>query len=460
VNDNHHELQDIWLRIAAELRRAVPAEIYDIWLAPLELVELDGDVVVVRAPAELREWIADRFARVLQASAAAVMGPEATVDVRTGDVRHGRPTVSRRASAAAEASVGPPERDTLNPRYTFLQFVIGASNHFAHAAGLAVAELPAQAYNPLYITGPPGVGKTHLLHAIGNYVRAQDPGLTVRYTTVETFTNQFVAALADGSIERFKGRLRHNDVLLVDDVQELASKLRTQEEFFHTFDALHEAGSQIVVTADRLPGELAALDERLRERLGSGLVTTVAPPDPSTRLTALRKRVQLDAIDAPDDRVLDLLVDRAPANLRALEGALIRIVAFASLTGRPLDLALAATVLDDLYPVTVHSPGAGARPTIQRVQELTAQAFGLTPDELVSAGRAPRVAWPRQVAMFLARQHTGSTLPAIGRGFGGRNHTTVLHACRRAAERLETDPEARAVVDELVQRLSGSSRRD
>jgi chromosomal replication initiator protein len=189
-------------------------------------------------------------------------------------------------------------------------------------------------------------------------------------------------------------------------------------------------------------------------------VTTVAPPDPSTRLTVLRKRVQLDAIDAPDDRVLDLLVDRAPANLRALEGALIRIVAFASLTGRPLDLALAATVLDDLYPVTVHSPGAGARPTIERVQELTAQAFGLTPDELVSAGRAPRVAWPRQVAMFLARQHTGSTLPAIGRGFGGRNHTTVLHACRRAAERLETDPEARAVVDELVQRLSESSRRD
>ena len=457
--------EQIWPRIDAELRDAVPAEMYDIWLAPLELVEIDGYAVVVRAPPELRGWIADRFARVLQAAAAAVIGPHATVDVAAGELRRARPVVSQRGPRAAHARPSaaepkPLEPDTLNPKYEFGQFVIGDSNRFAHAAALAVAELPGQAYNPLYVAGPPGVGKTHLLHAIGNYVRAHDPALTVRYTTVETFTNQFIGALAAGSIDRFKGRFRHNDVLLIDDVQELASKTRTEEEFFHTFDALHEAGAQIVLTADRLPGELQFADERLRERFDSGLVTTIAPPDPATRLAVLRKRVQLDGVALEDDRVLDLVVERVPSNMRALEGALIRIVAFASLTGRTLDGELARTVLDDLYPVTVHRPGSGPRPTIERVQELTAEAFGLTAAELVSPARAARFAWPRQVAMYLAREVTGSTLPVIGQRFGGRNHTTVLHACRRTAQRMAADLETRATIEDLTKRLRESGRRD
>jgi chromosomal replication initiator protein len=453
--------EDIWTRIAAELRQAVPADMYDIWLAPLELVERDGDTVVVSAPAELRGWIADRFARVLQAAAAAVIGPQATVDVLAGDVRRERPSASAtrgRRPAGEAQSAETPEPDTLNPKYTFDQFVIGDANRFAHAAALTVAELPGQAYNPLYITGTPGVGKTHLLHAIGNYARTHDPTLTVRYTTIETFTNQFVAALTGGSVERFKGRFRHNDVLLVDDVQAIAAKARTEEELFHTFDALHQAGAQIVLTSDRMPGDLEAVQERLRERFGAGLVTAIAPPDLPTRLTVLRKRVQLDGVELADEGVLDLLAERVPTNMRALEGALIRIVAFASLTGRVLDRPLAQTVLDDLYPVTVHTPGTGPGPTIERIQELTAEAFGLTAQELVSPARAARVAWPRQVAMYLAREHTGSTLPAIGRRFGGRNHTTVLHACRRTTERLASDPEARAVVAQLAGRLSDSGR--
>ena len=278
-----------------------------------------------------------------------------------------------------------------------------------------MAELPGHAYNPLFIYGPPGVGKTHLLHSIGNYVLAYGGGLSVRYTTVETFTNQFLAALHGKDMDRFKGRYRHADVLLIDDIQFLASKAKTEEEFFHTFNALHDLGSQLVLTSDRLPRDLSALEDRLRERFEAGLVTAIEPPDLTTRVAVLRKRAQHDGVALADDGVLPLLADRAPHSVRALEGALIRVVAYASLTGRPLTSALAAKVLDDLYPVR---PGqAGGRPaplTVEAIQEITADAFGLTREELLSPSRAARLAWPRQVAMYLAREHTGETLPAIG----------------------------------------------
>jgi chromosomal replication initiator protein len=276
----------------------------------------------------------------------------------------------------------------------------------------------------------------------------------VRYTTVETFTNQFVAALQHGDIERFKGRYRHYDVLLIDDIQFLASKARTEEEFFHTFNALHDMGSQLVLTSDRLPRDLDALEDRLRERFEAGLVTAIAPPDLPTRLAVLRKRVDHDGVDLADDAVLDVLAARVPHNVRALEGALIRVVAYSSLTGRDITPALAGEVIDDLYPAAwSRAAGTADRPSIEAIQELTAEAFGLTRSELLSAGRSARLTWPRQLAMYLAREHTGETLPSIGASFGGRNHTTVLHACRRTAERLAADPEAFEVVRGLTERL-------
>jgi chromosomal replication initiator protein len=465
----------IWSRVQDELRGTVPPDMYDMWLAPLRPVRIDdGPVILVDAPRHLRCWVAERFARSLARAAATALGPQATVEVRGEDTASSTPGAGAGTHpAAAEGAGVDGPGEPMNPKYTFDQFVIGNANRFAHAAALAVAELPGQAYNPLFVYGPPGVGKTHLLHSIGNYVRAYGGGLTVRYVTVEAFTNQFVAAARGGAIERFKGRYRQNDVLLVDDVQFLAAKARTEEEFFHTFDALYGAGAQLVLTCDRMPRDLEAVAERLRERFEAGLVTAIRPPDLATRLTVLRKRVQHDRIAIDDEEVLRVVAERVTTNVRALEGALIRVVAFASLTRRPLSPALAAEVLDDLYParhprageagVRGTVPGAAganagdphAPPTIERIQAVCADSFGVTVGDLLSHSRRPHLAWPRQVAMYLAREHTAATLPAIGRSFGGRNHTTVLHACRRAVERLATDPEALEVIRRLNERLAG-----
>jgi chromosomal replication initiator protein len=304
------------------------------------------------------------------------------------------------------------------------------------------------------------VGKTHLLHSIGNYVQLYGGGMRVRYTTIERFTNEFIAALQDKSIDAFKGRYRQNDLLLIDDVQFLASKAKTEEEFFHTFNALYETGSQMVLTCDRLPRDLGALEDRLRERFEAGLLTDILPPDEATRVTVLRKRVQHDGVEIADDAVLELLADRIPTNIRQLEGALIRVVAFASLTGRPLSTELAEEVLAGLYPETRGSRrggiGSAAPITVERIQDIVCDTFGVSRDELLSSSRAARLAWPRQVAMYLARENTDATLPSIGRSFGGRNHTTVMHACRRTADRIAGDPEAYEAVRSLTTRLRGT----
>jgi chromosomal replication initiator protein len=427
----------------------VPDSTFEIWLAPLEPRTVLGDTLVLAAPDEIRSWVADRFAGVLHTCAAEVLGPQVVVDVVA-------PGAALEEYAPAGGSHDGPDpacgESDFHPKLTFDQFVIGASNRFAHAAALAVAELPGQAYNPLFLYGAPGLGKTHLLHAIGNYVQTHGGGLRVRSTTAERFTNEFVAALQTRDIEGFKARFRETDVLLIDDVQFLQRKAKTEEEFFHTFNALYETGSQLVLTCDRLPADMAALEERLLERFQAGLVAELQPPDFATRLAILRKRVQHDAIALDDDSALHAIAHRITANARTLEGALIRVVAYHSLTGRTIDAALADEVLCGLYPTACPPPAAA--PTIARVQELACEAFDVSRDELLSGGRTARLAWARQVAMYLAREHTGATLPAIGASFGGRNHTTVMYACRRAGEKIAEDPAAQALVHELERRLA------
>ncbi len=306
------------------------------------------------------------------------------------------------------------------------------------------------------------MGKTHLLHAIGNYVADYSPGAVIRLATAESFTNHFIAALNARGLEEFKRSYRGADVLLLDDVQFLASKAKTEEEFFHTFNALYENGRQLVLTCDRLPRALTAIEQRLRERFEAGLVAEITPPDHATRVAILYKRAALDAIEIADPEVLEMIADRVVDNIRALEGALIRVVAFHSLTRQPIDPELTAEVLDAMYPVGPErrpgSRGAGGTgplarrnpaqpPTIAEIQMTVADRFGLTVEQLVSSSRTARVNWPRQLAIQLARDLTSESLLAIGREFGGRNHATVLHACKRVSDRLKTDQQA---VDDLA----------
>ncbi len=446
-----------WHEIRAALRRSLGDAQYTLWIEPLRVLDWSGDELVLAAPPGTEAWLDRRFRGLIEAAARAVLGPRVHAAFRPADDGR-RPAAKRPASRAGGRQApadSPPVSRTLNPRYSFDQFVIGDCNRLAHGAALAVAELPGQAYNPLFLHAPPGLGKTHLLHAIGNYVEQFGAGSRVRYTTSEEFTNHFVASLHDHSIERFKRTYRDADVLLIDDVQFLARKTKTAEEFFHTFNVLHESGRQLVFTADRMPAELSDVPERLRERFEAGLVATVAPPDLATRIAILRKRALLDGVELDDRSVLELIARRITDNVRALEGALIRIVAHHSLTGLPLDARLATQVLDELHP----APTASGPSTAQRIIRAVCDLYEVDPDDLMSSSRAARVNRPRQVAIFLTRELTGVSLQDIGAVFGGRTHGTVVHACRRVADQTVLDGGLAAELTELRKRL-GTPRPD
>jgi chromosomal replication initiator protein len=432
-----------WRTIRTELRQQVGDSTYEIWLAPIEVKAWDGELLLLEAPAATRSWVSDRFGRVLEHCAQRILGANTRIALESGDPRR------QSRAPVSTPNVGGPDCGPFNPRHSFDQFIIGTGNRLAHGAALAVAELPGQAYNPLFLHAPPGLGKTHLLHAIGNYVLAFGGGATVRYTTAEAFTNDFITALGSKSLPVFKHAYRDADVLLIDDVQFLASKARTEEEFFHTFDALYEAGRQLVLTCDRLPRSLLEIEARLRGRFEAGLVADIAPPDHATRVAILRKRAAVDSVPVADPAVLELIADRVTTNIRALEGALIRVVAYHSLTQRPIDVTLATGVMDSIYPLR-----GSTSPSIDDVQAVVAAHHSLTVAELISPARAARVAWPRQMAIHLARELTSASLQAIGEAFGGRNHGTVLHACKRVSERLAEDQYIAGELDELSTEIS------
>jgi chromosomal replication initiator protein len=402
-----------------------------------------------------KSWIEGHFGSLLDAAAAE---HELVVELRVAlseaaAAAHARPEppgdvvasgpLTQRASPRLDAR--------LNPRYTFDVFVIGPSNRFAHAAALAVAESPAQAYNPLFIHGSTGLGKTHLLQAVGQYVLQQHPPLHVRYVTTETLMNEFVDALREKKVVAFKHRYRTADVLLVDDIQFLEGKENLQEEFFHTFNSLYEAGKQIVIACDRAPKKLATLEERLRTRFEWGLTTDVQPPDLETRIAILRKKVITEDLRIDDPEVLTFIADRVTTNIRELEGALTRVIAYASLTGRPISAEVAQEVLKDLFP------GGASRPiTIEQIQAAVCEAFRVSLAELKGDKRSQDIVYPRQVAMYLARELTDLSLPKIGAKFGGRDHSTVIHAKDKISKLLVEDREAFNLVQDLTARIKQS----
>jgi chromosomal replication initiator protein len=427
-----HDPEQTWNAIRARLRDEITDYAFHIWIEPLRPVALQGSTLYVQAPGHVRSWVRDRYAELLRKAAGDGLNVELVSDTWTAPPEQPGP------------SAQPASEERLNPKYTFEQFVIGDGNRFAHAAALAVAEMPAQAYNPLFLHGPPGLGKTHLLHAIGNYVHRFGGGMTVRYATLESFTTEFVRALRrEGDVQAFKRRFRSIDVLLIDDIQFIAGKQRTKEELFHTFNALYEAGSQLVLTSDRPPAELEELETRMRERFAAGLVVELEPPDLDVRMAILRQRARHDGLhDIPDD-ALRTIAAHVPSSVRALEGALIRVVAYASLEGVPLDASVARRVLTRLYPQQRQAF------TPEDVQRATAASFGLDPAALLAYDRRPDVAFARQIAMYLARELTDATLPALGKAFGGRNHTTILHAHRRIATAIDSDPQAADAVQRV-----------
>jgi chromosomal replication initiator protein len=352
----------------------------------------------------------------------------------------------------AGEAVTPRSQTRLNEKYTFDTFVIGASNRFSHAAAVAVAEAPARAYNPLFIWGESGLGKTHLLHAVGHYTQRLFPGMRVRYVSTEEFTNDFINSLRDDRKVAFQRRYRDIDVLLVDDIQFLEGKEGTQEEFFHTFNTLHNANKQIVVSSDRPPKRLETLEDRMRTRFEWGLITDIQPPELETRIAILRKKAAQDRLAVPGD-VLEFIAERIERNIRELEGALIRVTAFASLNRQPVDTQLAEIVLRDLIP-----DSAASEITAPTIMAVTAEFFGVTIDELCGPGKSKAHAQPRQIAMYLCRELTDLSLPRIGQTFGGRDHTTVMHADKKIRNEIAQRRKTFEQVQELTARIKQRAR--
>ena len=445
--------ESLWNEVAGRLRGALNDATYSTWFGEASGLELSDNVFVLRVPNDFtRDWIEGHFLGLIGAAVRDVTGTERPVEVRVHEPQalaadeNGEP--AEEAPVERIVAATRPESGGFNAKYTFDSFVIGSSNRFAHAAALAVAEAPAQAYNPLFIYGGTGLGKTHLLQAVAQYVSEHSSEMSVRYVTSETFMNDFINSLRDKRIEGFKQRYRTYDVLLIDDVQFFEHKERIQEEFFHTFNSLYEAGSQIVMSSDRPPRDIATLEERLRSRFEWGLITDIQPPDLETRIAILRKKVKTDGIHVPDPQVLTFIAGRVSSNIRELEGALTRVVAFSSLTGLAMSVELAQNVLKDVFP-----QGEAAEVSIKRIQDLVAERFSLSLEELCGDKRSQNIVYPRQVAMYLSRELTDSSLPKIGKEFGGRDHTTVIHATSKIARLIREDRSVYNLVQELTARV-------
>jgi chromosomal replication initiator protein len=442
----------LWEQVLKAIATQVDTQVFETWFRPTKGVTFSQSGLVVETPnLFFSEWLKERYLdlanRALKATANRDMAVEFSVS------RDSQP--ARIPSEAMPSTPPSPARfdedaNPLNPRYTFANFVVGNSNHFCHAASLAVSQHPAKTYNPLFIYGGVGLGKTHVMQAIGHYVRENHPPKKVCYVSAETFMNEMIYAIQNAKTLEFRTRYRGVDVLLIDDIQFLAGKESTQEEFFHTFNSLYDAHKQIVVTSDRPPKEIAALEERLVSRFEWGLVTDIQAPDLETRIAILRKKAEIDGLSIPND-VLLLIADCTTSSIRELEGSLIKLLAYSSLTGREITVETAREVLKDFLNKTPRIV------TIDQIQKMVAEYFDIPTEAMKARKRTNSLAHPRQVAMYLCRQLTDVSLSEIGTRFGGRDHTTVMHACDRIEKRLDAEPDLQATIARLRSRLQSAA---
>jgi len=451
--------EKIWSSAQEQLRSMLSADTFNLWFAPLRAVGIEGDCVVLEVTNDFCEvWLKDNYQGLLQdvLSIAAAKQLRAKFVVANGQaatiapaVKKAEPTAKPRPTAAATQSdrSGTNGEWNFNPKNTFESFVVGNNNNFAYAAAKAVAEAPGKSYNPLFLYGGVGLGKTHLLHAIGQQVASTKKGARVGYVSSEKFTNEYIDAIQNNSLVKFRKKYRQTDVLLIDDIQFLAGKERIQEEFFHTFNALHEAHKQIVLTCDRPASEIQGLEHRLVSRFEWGLVTDLQPPDVEMRQAILNKKAQSMGVVLPEE-IMSFLAHRIRTNIRRLEGALIRVASYASLTGKKLSVE----VVEGLLREILHEEGRYSV-NIEVIQKKVAEHYDIRLADMTSKRRPENIAFPRQVAMFLSRQMTENSLSSIGDAFGGRDHGTVLHACRLVKDRMEVDANIRQVVSYLEKQL-------
>jgi chromosomal replication initiator protein len=436
-------LDSLWARFLESLSHKLPATVLDTWIRPCRLLAVEGDHLRIGSPNPFsRDWLLQHHLEALQGAAQECLGGSPRVSVVVDEAAAEGAPAPQAARAATGGFV-----EGLNPRYTFDTFVVGSSNQFAQAACQAVAELPSRAYNPLFIYGGVGLGKTHLLHAVGHQSVRLFPGMTVVYLSSERFTNELINAIRYDRTAEFRGRYRTIDLLLIDDIQFISGKERTQEEFFHTFNDLYEARKQIIVSSDSPPKDIPEIEERLRSRFEWGLIADIQPPDFETRVAILKKKAALERVRLPDD-VAYLIASRIKSNIRELEGSLTRMIAFCALTGREMSVDLAQEVLGELW-------GEEEKViTIDQIQRKVCDFFGIKLSDLKAQNRTKAVAFPRQIAMYLARQLTHASLSEVGRSFGGKDHTTVLHAVDKVQRLLQEDPKLRKTIDGLIQGIT------
>ncbi len=442
---------DLWARCLETIREETEHQSYQTWFEPTRAVELTDDVIKIEVPNRFfADWLEEHYSGLVRRAIKDGLGREVTPVFQVSQRRPDQyEPVSTRRIAPPPLTIAAADDCQLNPRYTFSTFVVGNSNRFAQAATMAVAEAPAEAYNPLFMYGGVGLGKTHLMQAVGHYIREHRPELSIYYVSSETFMNELITAIQRGTTLEFRDKYRCRDVLLIDDVQFLAGKESTQEEFFHTFNALYLAHKQIILTSDRPPKQIATLEERLVSRFESGLVTDIQPPDLETRIAILHEKAELDGISIPND-VIHLIANSVTSNIRELEGSLVRLLAFSSLTGSEITVDLAKEVLGEFL-------GKPRGPiSVARIQQAVAETYGVPVEKMKARGRASQIAHARQIAMFLSRELTHLSLAQIGEHFGGRDHTTVLHAQRKIAGEVSNTGQIQRDVDNLRRMLRAS----